>query len=636
MLRQPLKALVLALSSVALTACINTTKPVTDADIQAAQAKQNLGQLYQQLRSQLKEDPDDPVLLSSLQKVGTQLAIETLADFENTLTAQLNAEQILPSANEPALTPLLDQLERYDTRYHQQAQALLDSAVAQRTDYIDQQLQLISELPASEPEQRFALSAAIAELDADENNQATRDQQLLWESLIQADHWLNQDDYPPAISLLEQLMQVQPSEDLKGKLHETRFKSAMATLKELQYKRDYTGQRKQLLALAAEYSTPEYLIQLEAPAQNLWQYHQKQAGDALDQGNLLQSHSHLSAARQLDGLYIPISDSDEQAAPVTERFSQRLLQAASASIKTAPAHTYALLSVLKTLGPLSDKASALATANQQTLQALFRQKVALLPFTAPEDAPNLNELMQQQLHNAATRYPQIQLMPQADSHPLRLQGIIEEATITTQQQTETFEKEVVTDRLTLPNPAFTRWQQLTQSERQNIPQPMETLEEEVISSIPHHVTTEVKSAQLSTSFRVLSGDNTSPIYADTLTNQTSAAAVSEAEVQAGLYFQPAKAELLPDDQTLYQTLIKQQAELILATLVESLTPPAGRTLADARILQATGESDAAIQVLTEAFVLGYIDPPSQIRARSLLNSLVLQQHSSPVKEASTQ
>lgn len=633
MLRQPLKALVLALSSVALTACINSTKPVTDADIQAAQANQNLSQLYQQLSSQLREDPDDEVLQASLQKVGTQLAIKSLADFKNLLAAQLNADQILPPDNEPALTPLLSALERYDASYHQQALTILENAQAQREEYIDQQLQLISDLPSAEPEQRFALSATIAALDGNKEEHTARDQQLLWESLIQADHWLNQGDYPPAITLLENLMQIQPSEDLKGKLQQVRFDSAMETLRDLQFKRDYTGQRKHLLVLAEEYKAPEYLIQLEAPSRALWQYHQQQAGAALEQGNLLQSYSHLTAAQQLDGLYVPFTDTEEQAPSVTERLQQQLLQAANASAPQTPTQTYALLSVLKTLAPLSDESAILAKENQQQLQTLFTQHVTLEAFTVPEGTPELNALLQDQLVTVAQEHPQLQLTAEPQDKGLRIQGVIEQANVETQQHTETFEKAVVTDRMTQPNPEFTRWQQLSESEQKTTPRPLETQEEEVISSIPHHVTTEVKSAQLITTFRISDNKADQPLLADTLTSNHQSRAVSEAEVQMGLYFQPAKTESLPTDQTLYNLLIEQQAKQIINALISSLKPPAGRVLADARILRATDETDAAIQVLTEAFVMGQLDKASQPQARALLNSMVLQQHSTPANVA---
>lgn len=639
------KGLTLGLTATLLVACGNNIKPISDAEIQAAGSSAELTSLYQKIQADLAKSPDNKTLQGSLQKVGQALAQRELNRLEHRIANLSNAKGILPQSAEQTLQAELQLLQKWDAASYQQAQQRLHSEGSKRNARIEQLTQLIADTRAAEPALRFETSAAIFNLDGKVEMRAARNQQLLSESLIQADNLYNNAQYQASADLLSVLAKYQPSAELEERISNTRFKASLQALREYQQAGDVDSIYHTVLTLADTNTDPRQRVQLESYAVELMQYYNLMAQTAISEENLQTAYDHLIRTRAISKL-VPPEEVDNSTS--SEFLSQIYLNARDAYENNQPALAFAYLQIITDFDEVTPEHQTMLQNTEKQLYDRSVIKLAASQFDSPSNAPGLGALitaalveyfvnadrkdiriLERDSIESVLKEQEIKALSEGgeiklSSADFLVQGAVLEANVDESSQQTRRTKRVVTELETVSNPEFLRWQQLSEGARAKQPRPLETIEKELKENISFNVTEHRKLGSVTTSFRIINPDNAKLLHAETLSAEQRHSDSSIEGLEIGLFQQPAQTADLPANQKILRTLTQDQATEIAEKLVAQMQNPEERYLAQSQILQAAGNNRSAVTELGKAIMLRKAKAEPTEEQLQLLKSIALQ------------
>ncbi|MGB0663281.1 MAG: hypothetical protein ACPGMR_05795 [Pontibacterium sp.] len=644
-----LKTCTLALA-IALVGCGTQVKPISDAEITAAQQNGTLASLYQDLSAQLKADPNNAGLLESRNKVGSALGQIKLQEVIASIQAAQNSEGYLPAPADANIQQQVAAIAAIDGIAYQQASNALVEAQNKRNTNINGLAQHFAQLSPIELIEREKAALDIFSLDADLNGKIARYNTLITQALSDTQQAVSNDNLSRASKTLKDLSQVQLTAEQLKDVNESYFSVQISQLEAYQQLGDVEALYALIAELAADYPAPEKQQALMPYSSELLQYFGLMAQSAQSEDSLLEAYQQLMRIQELrKHLPTDISAGTIDKIATTEFVSQVFTLAQDAYDTQEYGLAFAYFRIIDDF----DEDAASATPTKAALyNKIFDSsvvKLAASEFDSPSNAPGLGALITASLienfvnadhadirilerdsMNSILKEQEIKALQEGGEINLStadylVQGAVVEANVDESERSIKKTKRVVTEIIETPNPEYAAWQAMTEQERSRsgATAPAETLEKEVKEMISFRETNIRKLGSVSTSFRMLDPIAAKLLHAETLSAEALHEGQSIEGVEIGLYTQEGSSADLPPSTAILRDLATQQANEIATKLVDMLKDPEVRYAANAERYIEAGNPKAALMELAKAIVMNEkkaqdtAEPLAQLKAIAL-------------------
>lgn len=607
--------------AVALAGCAAPTPTVSQQELTAAQQNGSLEAVYDRFAAQLAgqklNTPEGQKAQAQLQQIGGQLADKLAQDVRSEINQQGTASGLVPLPIIEAQLARLGKMQKWSPEKHSKLATELNELKGRTQARITSQQNQLARLTENDMGQRLAVLDDLAKLTGDDRYNRER-VDVLTNLRKKAEDALKNEQYSEAKQALTALKQANPEDKAlatqitlaDARLFEKKFWDSLA---EGQLDNAYT----QFMSLAQTPEFPEILKRLNKSSDDMVAYFVAQAGTATTENNLDEAYKLLSQARDLRVK----TNSNAARPPQEEAFLKAIHARYLATIKEQPGLALGYLKVIENFNPEFPGLRTNLRTTQDTALARATKKVSTAAFTDAASGgmefggavaakvtqhlfdriPNDIKLIERDQFQAILREKEIGAATQNDlaSADYLIQGKILESRVDTTENRSKKTMRVVTDTVSVSNPAHEQWAALPENQRSKQPEPARTITQEKREDVTINLQIMRKVGIISASFRLVEA-KTGRVLA-TGSDNAKAEHTDEGNegIELGQFRMPFKLASLPADTEILQKLTEKISDVIGEKLVAELKNPELRYTAAAK--RYADEGDVAMAAENEAY-----------------------------------
>ncbi|MDI1300413.1 MAG: hypothetical protein PSX71_00695 [bacterium] len=612
--------------AISLAGCAAPTPTVSPQELVTAQQNGNLEAVYDRFSAELAgqklNTPDGQKALAQLQQIGDQLADKLAQDIRSEINQQSTASGLVPLPVIDGQIAKLGKLQKWSAEKHSKLAAELNELKGRTQARITSQQNQLARLTENDMGQRLAVLDDLAKLTGDDRYNRERTD-VLANLRKKAEDALKNEQYGEAKQALIALKQANPEDKTLGtqltladaRLFEKKFWDSLA---EGQLDNAYT----QFMSLSQTPEFPEILKRLNKSSDDMVAYFVAQAGTATTENHLDEAYKLLSQARDIRTK----TNANSVRPPQEDAFLKAIYIRYQGAIKNAqPGLALGYLKVIENFNPEFPGLRTNLRTTQDTTLAKATKKVSTAAFTDAasggmefggavaakvtqhlfDKIPNDIKLIERDQFQAILREKEIGAATQNDlaSADYLIQGKILESRVDTTENRSKKTMRVVTDTISVNNPAHDQWAALTESQRNKQPEPARTITQEKREDVTINLQIMRKVGIISASFRLVEAKTGRVLATGSDTAKAEHTDEGNEGIELGQFRMPFKLASLPADTEILQKLTEKISDVIGDKLVNELQNPELRYAESAKRFADEGDSTMAAENEAYAFAL---------------------------------
>ncbi|MGC4088221.1 MAG: CsgG/HfaB family protein [Polyangiaceae bacterium] len=623
MSRLTVSGLALAIS---LAGCASAPPTLSQQELQSAQQNGSLEALYDQyaakLAGQKLNTPEGQKAQQQLNELGAQLGGKLEQEIRSELNQQATASGLVPLPVIDAQITKLPKLQKWSPEKYSKLAAELNELKGRTQARITAQQNQLAKFTENEMGQRLSVLDDLAKLTGDDRYSRER-ADVLANLRKKADDALKNEQYGEAKQALSALKQADPEDKAVGtqltladaRIFEKKFWDSLA---EGQLDSAYT----QFMNLSQTAEFPEILKRLSKSSDDMVAYFVAQAGTATSENKLGEAYKLLGQARDIRTK----SNASATRPPQEEAFLKAVFTRYQTAIKdgqTGLALGY--LKVIEGFNPEFPGLRANLRTTQETTLVRATKKVSTAAFTDAaggaefggavaakvtqhlfDKIPNDIKLIERDQFQAILREKEIGAASQPNelsTADYLIQGKILESRVDTTENRSKKTMRVVTETVTVSNPAYEQWSALSEAQKAKQPAPARTLAQEKKEDVTINLQIMRKVGIISASFRLVEAQSGKVLATGSDSSKAEYTDEGNEGIELGQFRMPFKLASLPADSEILQKLTDNISEVIGDKLVKELKDPEVRYADAARRYADEGDTVMAAENQAYAFAL---------------------------------
>lgn len=629
MSRLTLSAIAIAIS---LAGCSTPTAMVSQQELTAAQNSGGLEAVYDQFAAKLAlqktNTPEGQKSLAQLKQIGDQLADKLAKEVRSEINQQSTASGLVPLPVIDAQIAKLGKLQKWSAEKHSKLAAELNELKGRTQARITSQQNQLAKLTENDMGQRLAVLDDLAKLTGDDRYNRERTD-VLANLRKRAEDALKNEQYGEAKIALIALKQADPDDKTVGpqltladaRLFEKKFWDSLA---EGQIDNAYT----QFMSLSQTPEFPEILKRLNKSSDDMVAYFVAQAGTATTANQLDEAYKLLGQARDIRAK----TGSDAVRPPQEDAFLKVIFARHQAALKAGqPGLALGYLKVVENFNAEFPGLRTSLRTTQDIVLAKATKKVSTAAFTdaAPggmefggavaakvtqylfDRIPNDIKLIERDQFQAILREKEIGAATQNDlaSADYLIQGKVLESRVDTTENRSKKTMRVVTDTVSVSNPAHEQWVALPENQRSKKTEPAASITQEKREDVTINLQIMRKVGIISASFRLVEAKTGRVLATGSDAAKEEHTDEGNEGIELGQFHMPFKLASLPADTEILQKLTEKISAVIGDKLVTELKNPELRYAETAK--RFADEGDTAMAAENEAYAFAMANLKAQ-------------------------